>query len=205
MKGPTRTIALAVAAVLLSAPSLLGVRQQQARAGDAFAEPERLLTSLYAAVTFKAGSLPDWTYVRSMFIDEAVVLLRTTRTDTTVFSVDGFVADFERFIAEARVADQGFVERIHAMRSWVFRDMAHALVLYSACIPGRERPPQLGIDSFLLQRRDGRWWITALTNDIVDEAHPVPRELWEPGQDRPPTAPTDCEIREVTEPEPSTL
>jgi hypothetical protein len=71
--------------------------------------------------------------------------------------------------------------------------MAHALVLYSACIPGAERPPQLGIDSFLLRKQGDRWWIAALTNDVVDEEHPVPPELWEPGRNQAPAAPHDCE------------
>ena len=71
----------------------------------------------------------------------------------------------------------GFQERIVRIRPWVYRDMAHVLVLYEAHIPGAGRPPQQGVDSHLLVWRGGRWWIAALTNDIVDAEHPVPTEL----------------------------
>ncbi len=38
-------------------------------------------------------------------------------------------------------------------------------------------PPQRGVDSWLLVRRDGRWLIAAATNEIVTAALQVPAEL----------------------------
>jgi hypothetical protein len=70
---------------------------------DALQTAEGVVTQLYELVTFEAGSTPDWDKVRSLFIDEAVIVLRTTRTATTVFSVDGFVNDFVTFIERASV------------------------------------------------------------------------------------------------------
>ena len=63
-----------------------------------FKTAEGLVTELYKSVTFKAGTTPDWKKVRTMFVDKAVVVMRTTRTKSTVFSVDGFVDDFIQFI-----------------------------------------------------------------------------------------------------------
>jgi hypothetical protein len=138
---------------------------------------EGLVRELYESVTFEAGSVPDWNRVRSMFIDEAVIVLRTSRDSTTVFSVEGFVADFVAFIERADARATGFVEKIVRMKSMVFGDMAHVLVLYEASIPGSPRPPQQGVDSFSLIRRDGRWWIVAITNEVPTPDRPVPAEL----------------------------
>lgn len=173
---PGRT-ALLAAAVVLVVPGGLLAQAPQGIAAEAFQTPEGLLQTLYASVSGMPDAPQDWGFVRSMFLEEATVVLRTSRTETKVFSLDGFIEDFQQFMALPGPARLGFKERIVRLRPWVYRDMAHVLVLYEAHIPGAERPPQQGVDSHLLVWRDGRWWIAALTNDIVDAEHPVPGEL----------------------------
>lgn len=138
---------------------------------------ELVVNELYDLVTFEQGESPDWDRVRSLFIGEAVIVLRTSRTATSVFSVDGFVGDFVSFIEKANVTETGFVERIIKTRTMVFGDIAHILVLYEAEIPGSERGPQQGVDSFQLIRREGRWWIASVVNEIPTPDRPVPTEL----------------------------
>lgn len=150
---------------------------QEPNRAEPYGTPEAVVSELYDLVTFDAGTTPDWDRVRNLFLPEAVIVLRTSRTETTVLTLEGFVADFVRFIERANVVQSGFSETIVRMKPWAFKDIAHALVLYEASIPGSGRPAQLGIDSFSLIRRDGRWWIAAITNDIPDPDHPVPREL----------------------------
>lgn len=136
-----------------------------------------VVKALYKLVTFKAGTTPDWEKVKSLFIKEAVIVLRTSRQDNTVFSVDGFVADFVSFIDRAKVKQTGFTEKIVRMKTMVFKDIAHILVLYEAVVPGTAMPPQKGVDSIQLIKKKGRWWIAAITNEIPTPEHPVPEAL----------------------------
>jgi len=71
--------------------------------------------------------------------------------------------------------ESGFTERVLRMRTWEYGEMAHVLVLYEAQIPGR--PAQQGVDSWLLARRDGRWRVAGLTNEVVTPNRPVPADL----------------------------
>jgi hypothetical protein len=144
-----------------------------------FPTAESVVTELYRLVSFEPGAPPDWQKVRSLFIDEAVVVLRTARDKTTVFSVQGFVEDFQRFIEHADAEQKGFTERIVRMKPLVFGDIAHVLVLYEASLSGSDRPPTRGIDSFQLVRKDGRWWIVSIVNEICTPDRPLPRELRE--------------------------
>ncbi len=142
----------------------------------AFQTPEGLITALYEAVTFPAGRTPDWDYVRSMFIPEAVVVLRTSVDQSTVFSLEGFVQDFVTFIEQGDVAATGFKEEVIKMNTMVFGDIAHVLVLYESSIPGK-RPPTPGVDSFQLIQKDSRWWVVSVTNEKPTAERPIPAEL----------------------------
>jgi hypothetical protein len=144
------------------------------------AEPETaeaVVRALYDLVTFEAGATPEWDRVRSLFVEEAVVVLRTSREKSTLFSVEGFVEDFVRFIEQGNVGRTGFQERILRLRPTVFGDIAHVLVLYEATIPGSSRPPQKGVDSFHLARRDGRWRIVSILNEVPTPERPLPDAL----------------------------
>ncbi len=145
----------------------------------AYETAEGTVGRLYDLVSFGPAATPDWDAVRALFLPEAVIVLRTGRTASTVFSVESFVADFVAFAQREDVQAAGFVERIVRLRPLVFRNVAQILVLYEAHIPGSSRPPQQGVDSFSLVRRDGRWQIAAIVNDLPSPEHPVPAELRE--------------------------
>jgi len=140
--------------------------------------PEGVIRELYRLVTIEKGSTGDWDSVRALFIDEAVIVLRTSRTATSVFSLDGFVNDFVRFIDSYNIVETGFTETILSMNPWIYGDMAHVLVLYEAAIPGSEIPPNKGIDSFLLIRKEGEWKVTAITNEVPTPDNPIPPDLF---------------------------
>ncbi len=137
--------------------------------------PEGVIRELYALVTVPPGSTPDWERVRSLFLKEAVIALRSTRGHD-VFSVDGFISDFVTFIGNAKVIETGFTERIVRMETRTFRDMAHSWVVFESEIPGSARGPRAGIDSFELIRQEGRWWIASIINDRPNAANPIPSE-----------------------------
>jgi len=170
---------IAVLAVMLISLSndRLSAQAEAADQDSKLTTAEGVVTELYGLVTFPAGTTPDWDRVRSLFLDEAVVILRTTRTESTVFTVEGFVQDFVNFIERANVVETGFSEKITKMKPMVFRDLAHVLVLYEAQIPGSPREPTIGVDSFQLVKRDGRWWIVSITNDLPNSENPIPVEL----------------------------
>ncbi len=140
--------------------------------------PEELVRSLYHLVSVTPGGpQTDWEKVRSLFYKDAVIELRQTPKTTSVFSVQGFIDDFIRFNQRARVPERGFSEKILRLRSMVFQDIAHVLVLYEASMPDSSRPPQQGIDSFQLIRKDGRWWIISVANEVPAPGSPLPKEL----------------------------
>ncbi|MFC2165852.1 nuclear transport factor 2 family protein [Acidobacteriota bacterium] len=142
-----------------------------------FDTAEGVVQKLYDLVTFDAGSTPDWDEVKSLFIDKAIVVLRTGRDNSTVFTLQGFVDDFVNFIEKAKVVETGFKEEIKRIKPMVFGDIATVLVLYEASIPGRKRPPQQGVDSFSLIKKDGRWQIVSIINEIPTPSNPLPEEL----------------------------
>ena len=183
-KNVFRKSAVAAALIFFCLGAGLGIAQEAA----AQASPQTagdLVAGLYSLVSSAGGKLPDWDQVRACFLKEAVIVLRTSRTALTAFSLDGFIKDFVDFYerpykrGEATVVpkESGFTEKVVRMKAWEFGDMAHVLVLYEARITGFAMAPQQGVDSWILVRRDGRWLIAGATNELVTPARPVPSEL----------------------------
>ena len=138
---------------------------------------EGVVLELYDLCTFDAGTLPDWDHMRSLFLPEATVTLRNSRTSNTIFSVEEFVGDWHTFIERDNVEERGFTEEIVRMSSTVFGDIAHIMVLYHASFPDWDRPPQPGVDFIQLVKNDGRWWITSIANEVPTPNRPVPEAL----------------------------
>ncbi|MDH4196114.1 MAG: nuclear transport factor 2 family protein [Candidatus Aminicenantes bacterium] len=177
----------AAAVVFFCLAAVFGQAQEPAATGSPQAVGD-FVAGVYSLVGSAGGKLPDWDKVRACFLPEAVIVLRTSRTALTAFTVDGFIKDFIDFYerpfkrGEATVVpkESGFTEKVIRMKTWEYGDMAHVLVLYEAQITGFAMAPQQGVDSWLLVRRDGRWLIAAATNEVVTPSRPVPLELREP-------------------------
>ena len=161
---------------LLFALPLSGAAQETGDQEEV-ASAASVVHELYDLVTFPAETTPDWDQLRALFLPEAVVVLRSSREATSVFSLEGFVQDWLRFIEGSNIEDTGFTERIIRTHSTEFGDIAHVWVLYEAEIPGWGRPPQPGVDSFQLVRREGEWKIASITNEIPTPERPIPEVL----------------------------
>lgn len=139
--------------------------------------PQAVIKELYKGVSSEPGSTPDWDKIREIFIKEAVIVLRTSREDTTVFTLEGFITDFVTFIERANVKERGFTERIVNMHEIVFGDTAHVLVLYEASLGDSTRPPQRGVDGISLIRKNDKWRIISITNERPTPDRPIPDVL----------------------------
>jgi hypothetical protein len=66
--------------VLWSCPlsSLFAQQQVQAQQTE-YTTPEQVVESVYRLVSSEAGKTPDWNAVRSLFLENSVVVLRVTR------------------------------------------------------------------------------------------------------------------------------
>jgi len=59
--------------------------------------PVALINEIYKAVSVRKGESADWERVRSMFTDDAIVILRTGPRITKQFTADGYIQDFKDF------------------------------------------------------------------------------------------------------------
>jgi ketosteroid isomerase-like protein len=130
-------------------------------------EATAMVTRIYKEVSGSSVQSVDWEKVRSFFVDEAVIVLRTSRTETSQFTVEEFIQDFKNFYQGPLVGESGFREEVLQIDSEVYLDMAFVAVVYAATILDSEREPQKGIDFWLLSRREDQWKVVSVTNEIV--------------------------------------
>ncbi len=152
--------------------------QAKAEAGDVFKDPERLVRGLYAAVSFDPGPAPDWEFVKTFFLPQAVIVVRKTRTSMAVMNVQEFVDWFADDVEKFKMKERGFEETVQKLKLTVLGDIAQAFVVYKARLKTpADAPGQVGLDSWALMKKDGRWWIAAVTNEIPTPERPLPEEL----------------------------
>ena len=149
---------------------------QQSGSDIWYKTPEELIRDIYISVSAKNSESVDWQKVRSLFINEAVVLLRTSRDKSTQFTADGFIQDFKDFYQLPEVKTNGFAENILNMKTMVYKDIAFIATVYSAEITGSQRPPTNGIDLWLLTKKDGLWKITSIVNEVIPAGEDLPDE-----------------------------
>jgi len=152
------------AAWLLAGLLPLGIGSNAHARNEPPETPESLVRSLYDLVTFEAGTRPDWDLARPMFLPEAVVVLRTSRQGSTVFSVQGWIDDFDTFIDNSTAKDSGFSETVVKMHTIAMGDIANIWVLYESKLP--DRAGRQGVDNFSLIRADGQWKIVSIVNEL---------------------------------------
>ncbi|MCU0408212.1 MAG: hypothetical protein MUD02_04605 [Bacteroidales bacterium] len=168
-----RLLPLVFALACLSA-TLSGQQQGKDYSYD---NPEALIRDVYKSVSAKDGQSVDWERLKSMFLEEAVVILRTAPDKLSQFTVDGFISDFQSFYQEPRVKESaGFEERIISMKSMIYKDIAFIATVYSAAITGRNAPPSRGVDFWLLNKKDGKWKISSVINEVIPPGQELPDE-----------------------------
>ena len=140
-----------------------------------YKEPESLVRGLYASVTFEPGTLPDWDYVRSFFISEAVFGVRKTRTLMEVLDLDGFVDWWLEDVEKHNLKERGLQESVEKLKMITYGNIAQCFVVYKVrLLTPADSPGQLGLDSFSLMKKDGRWWIVSIANDVITPQNPLP-------------------------------
>jgi len=142
---------------------------------EVYTDPESLVRGLYASVTFQPGTLPDWDYVRSFFVPEAVFGVRKSRTLMDVLDLDGFVDWWLEDIEKHNLKETGLEESAEKMKMTVYGNIAQCFVVYKVrLLTPADAPGQQGLDSFALMKKDGRWWIVSITNDVITPQNPLP-------------------------------
>ncbi len=143
---------------------------------DVFNTPGGTVAELYKAVTFGPGNAPDWELVKdTFFIPEAVIVLRTARDKMSVIDRDEFARLFIEDVKKHKLDKTGFKEELLSSQLKVFGNIAQCLVVYEVSIPGSSRKHK-GVDSFLLMKKESRWWIVSVVNELPRPGNPIPAE-----------------------------
>jgi len=143
-----------------------------------FHHPETVVTEIYKLVSFEAGIAPDWERVKSLFVDEAIIVLRTSVDSMKIMDTQGFVDLFVRDIERYELDKTGFKEKILSLKPTVFGNFAHVFVVYEASVPDSPMPPQRGVDSFQLMKKDAHWRIVSIVNEVPVQGNPIPESFY---------------------------
>lgn len=141
--------------------------------------PEGVVRALYDRVTWTPPTQPDWDKVREVFHPEAMFSLRLGPGEIKVMNLDGFIKEWIDYAKLDPVVKNGFSEKIVKLKSTEYGDIANVWVLYEAQIPNFMKAPQQGIDICHLVKRNGKWAMVSIVNEVVTKDKPLPPQLLE--------------------------
>jgi hypothetical protein len=127
--------------------------------------PDKVIHELYRLVSWEAGALPEWDQLKNLFLEEALIILRS-REGFHMIDRKGFIDLWLEDINKYHLDKTGFKEEIVELYCEQVGNIACCMAVYMASIPGRKLPPQAGFDSYQLIKKDNRWWITAIVNEV---------------------------------------
>lgn len=154
-----------------------GVGQEDRGVENDLTTAEAAVKSLYGSLSFGPGGEPDWAFVRSLFIDEAVVVFAEgAGGQMRALSPDEFIEDFRAFYTAQKLVEHGFAETADRVEITTFGNLAQVFVVFQPRIAGRA-VGRRGLDCLQLTRLEGRWWITSIITDWEGPTQPIPERL----------------------------
>jgi mannose-6-phosphate isomerase-like protein (cupin superfamily) len=140
-------------------------QQAEAPSADQTAIQE-VVDQLYAAVSYEAGTMPNWDTMANVFFPEAVLVMSYPEgSQPRIQSPKEFVQEYRDFLEQPGRNAQGFYEGPTYLEIMMFGNIAHVDAVFEAFLPPDSPVPvKRGIDSFQLLKVEGEWKILALTS-----------------------------------------
>ena len=137
-------------------------------------EAVAMITQIYSEVSGENAEQVDWNKVRSFFVEEAVIVLKTSLEGNSQFTLEEFIQDFKDFYKTPAAMQYGFREEVLQVKAEVHKELAFVAVVYASSFPKADRPPQKGIDFWLLTLKDNTWKVVAVTNEVILPGEEIP-------------------------------
>ena len=133
------------------------------------------LAALYQAFSFDKGKEPEWSVMRSLFLEGAsFVDPISDATQPRAIGVEAFITNFREAVKSAPAFRDGFRERLVAARVDHFGHVAHAYVTFEGFVPGERRARTRGVDSIQLVLSGTRWMVASFTTQYEKRDLPLP-------------------------------
>lgn len=136
--------------------------QQPAASVSDVSTPDALIKAVYDVISGPAGKKRDWNRMRSLFAEDARMIVVATRPSGEVIhrtmKVEDYIKQSGPFLEE-----RGFFEREVARRTESFGNLVHAWSTYEARMKAEdEKPFMRGINSIQLVGDGKRWFVSTI-------------------------------------------
>ncbi len=135
-----------------------------------------IVSALYESISFPHGGKPDWSRLRTLFAEGAILVPAPEAPGhpMEVLDLEGFIAGTERQLG-AGAGRGGFHERETERRVASFGAVTHLMSTYeSRHTPSDPKPFASGVNSIQLIRHSGRLWVASLIWDHKAPEQPPP-------------------------------
>ena len=119
--------------------------------------PESVISEFYRLMSFEAGSRPDYTSIRSLLSDDAIILLSATTEDVELIGADESIVRIQQNIDDIGYDEFGLRLMPRNIDCKVNGTSAYCVTIVKVEYPGIDTPPVASTDLTTLEQRNGRW------------------------------------------------
>lgn len=131
-----------------------------------------IVSALYRSISYDPANPPRVDVMRSLYLPEAR-LVRMTKDGPARMSLEEFLAFFENRLKQGAV--KTFVEEEIARRTDAFGSIAQIFSTYRKGMDTTDRAKFVrGVNSMLLIKDGGRWWIASIIWQDESPDNPIP-------------------------------
>ena len=143
---------------------------------DDVASADAIIRALYDVISGPPGQDRDWNRFRSLFADDARLIIAAPSAEGHVpsrsMTVEEYIAAADPFLKR-----DGFWEREIARRTERYGNVTHLFSTYESRVNTADSPPfARGINSIQLVTDGQRWWVVTILWDFERPGNPIPAE-----------------------------
>jgi len=140
--------------------------------------PESIVQAIFDFCTVVPGKTKEWDYISNIVLDKGIFIVRAGSVGYIPIDGKELAKILKSDVEKYGLDKSGYDDRILKVKTVEFGSIATCFVHFESRVPGSSRPPKIGLNMFSMVKKDGRWWLVSVVEEVVNKDRPIPESIF---------------------------